>query len=350
MASMLSRLSAAVSIVTLAASLSSGLAMAGSLYVADRGAGDVLRYDLPSTSGAVFGSGANPELYGLATGASGQVYTVNNSGDLIRRFGANGSLSAGFGTAGEVDIKTMTSGAAFGPVGVAFSPVAGGQLIVSAYNSQNLLRLDASTGAWDSAFGTSGLVTTTANPLGVAYSAAGDYIYVAQTDNSVLRVNAAGTDIAPLVFSGAPTSSTWSLALATDSELFIADNRAGEVLKYTVSGLNATLDPGYGTSGRVTLVDGVYGIAVAADGTAYVTSESSGTVTIISSDGQTVTTFASGLSAPTGIAFSPSQAVPEIDPAGVGSVLALLTGALGLLERRRTNRPAAGSRASGLSR
>ncbi len=30
-----------------------------------------------------------------------------------------------------------------------------------------------------------------------------------------------------------------------------------------------------------------------------------------------------------------SAPVPEIDPAGIGSVLALVTGALGLLERRR---------------
>jgi hypothetical protein len=37
------------------------------------------------------------------------------------------------------------------------------------------------------------------------------------------------------------------------------------------------------------------------------------------------------LAGPTG---SPA-AVPEIDPAGMGSVLALVTGALGLLERRR---------------
>jgi hypothetical protein len=37
--------------------------------------------------------------------------------------------------------------------------------------------------------------------------------------------------------------------------------------------------------------------------------------------------LASPLSGPSG--------VPEIDPAGVGSVLALVTGALGLLERRR---------------
>ena len=34
---------------------------------------------------------------------------------------------------------------------------------------------------------------------------------------------------------------------------------------------------------------------------------------------------------------SPLAAVPEIDPSGMGSVLALVTGALGLLERRRLN-------------
>jgi len=30
--------------------------------------------------------------------------------------------------------------------------------------------------------------------------------------------------------------------------------------------------------------------------------------------------------------------VPEIDPAGMGAVLALVTGALGLIERRRSRR------------
>ena len=32
-----------------------------------------------------------------------------------------------------------------------------------------------------------------------------------------------------------------------------------------------------------------------------------------------------------------AASVPEIDPSGMGSVLALVTGALGLLERRRLN-------------
>lgn len=37
------------------------------------------------------------------------------------------------------------------------------------------------------------------------------------------------------------------------------------------------------------------------------------------------------------LAIGGSSAVPEIDPAGMGSVLALVTGAIGLLERRRLN-------------
>jgi hypothetical protein len=35
------------------------------------------------------------------------------------------------------------------------------------------------------------------------------------------------------------------------------------------------------------------------------------------------------------IAYLSISAVPEIDPAGMGSVIALVTGALGLVERRR---------------
>jgi len=37
-----------------------------------------------------------------------------------------------------------------------------------------------------------------------------------------------------------------------------------------------------------------------------------------------------------GIVAGAPASIPEIDPAGVGTVLALVTGALGLLERRRT--------------
>jgi len=45
---------------------------------------------------------------------------------------------------------------------------------------------------------------------------------------------------------------------------------------------------------------------------------------------RSLTTFRFSLSA------EPRSAVPEIDPAGIGSVLALVAGALGLLERRRS--------------
>jgi len=62
----------------------------------------------------------------------------------------------------------------------------------------------------------------------------------------------------------------------------------------------------------------------------------SGGINIYSSGGSAE--FEPSFSAPyTGfrLASPVSVSVPEIDPAGIGSVLALVTGALGLLERRR---------------
>ncbi|MFZ4734214.1 MAG: hypothetical protein ACOYK7_16885, partial [Pirellulales bacterium] len=90
----------------------------------------------------------------------------------------------------------------------------------------------------------------------------------------------------------------------------------------------------YGSSGRVTVLDGVYGIAVAADGTAYVTSPDASSVNKVSSDGGGVLQLITGLSNPTGIALGQAP-VPEIDPAGMASVVALVTGVLAVKERRR---------------
>lgn len=300
------------------------------LFVADKGAQTVNRYALPSTSGTVFGSGPNPELYGLATGASGELYSVNNTGDSIRRFSADGSLIF------DVDIKTTTSSTAFGPVGVAFTPASGGRLIVSAYNSNNLLRLDAATGVWDTSFGAGGVMATTGSPLGVAVTSSANFIYYTQTDNTVWRADGNGTNAIQLGFStGESPTSPWSLALLNDTQLFIADISSDEVLKYTLSGSNATLVAGYGTSGRVSVTDGVYGIAVSPSGVAYVTSPNVGVVKSISADGGSVTQLITGFTDPTGIAVGQ---VPEIDPAGLTGVLALVTGTLGVVERRRQPR------------
>lgn len=305
-----------------------------SLYVANQGDGTVLRYSPPSTTGTAVGVEPNPELYGLATGATGQLYTVNNTGDLIRRYDANGSLAAGFGTGGEVNIRTLTSDAAFGPVGVAFTPASGGALVVSAYNSGHLLRLDATTGAWDTSFGVGGLLSTTAAPLGVAFTAAGDYIYYTQTDASVWRVAADGTGQAQLTLGGVAPQSAWAIGLLSDTELFLTDLVADEVLKYNLSGTNAALDTSYGSGGRVSL-PGAYGIALSPTGTAFVTNNSGGAVSMISADGTSVQDFVTGLTSPTGIAVYGAAAVPEIEPSALPAVAGIMSAVAGLLERRR---------------
>lgn len=310
-----------------------------SLYVADQGAGEVIRYPLPSTTGTTFGSGTNPELYGLATGVAGQVYSVNNTGDMIRRIEANGTLATGFGTSGEVDIRALTTDVAYGPVGVAFSPAFGGQLIVSAYNSGNLLRLDATTGGWDTSFGVGGVLATSGGqPLGVAVTSSANFIYYTQTDNTVWRADGNGTNPTLLSLLGDQPTSTWSLALLNDTQLFVADEAMGEVLKYNLSGTTATLDGTYGTSGRVTVGDGVYGIAVSPSGIAYVTSPNAGAVTVISADGGSVQQFATGLGQPTGIALYGGAVVPEVDPSAMPAVAGILSAVAGILERRRRAR------------
>jgi len=71
----------------------------------------------------------------------------------------------------------------------AYSPAGGGSLVVSAYNSGHLIRLDAATGAWDTSFGTSGLldvgdIGNGESSIGVAYNATGNFIYYTLEDGS----------------------------------------------------------------------------------------------------------------------------------------------------------------------
>jgi sugar lactone lactonase YvrE len=304
------------------------------LYVADDGFSEVYRYPLPSSTPSTFATGFNGELFGIATGAAGQLYTVNNIGNLIQRFQPDGSLAPGFGTAGQVDIKSLTSDQAFGPVGVAYSP-AGGSLVISAYNSGHLIRLDAGTGAWDMTFGTGGLldVGDEANferPIGVAYNTSGNFIYYTREDGTIRRVASDGTGDVALNLNGAAPSIPYGLALLSDTELFITDIGMNQVLKFIVNGTDATLDASYDGDGRVDVPDGVFGLAVASSGVAYVTGGS--VVSRISPTGGSVDQFITGLSTPTGIAL-------HVEPVPETSVHALAVPALvlaGLWIRRRS--------------
>jgi sugar lactone lactonase YvrE len=283
------------------------------LYVADDGNNAVYRYQPPSTTPFTFATGFNGELFGLATGSDGQLYTVNNIGNLIQRFDSGGSLAGGFGTGGQVDITALTSAQAFGPVGVAYSPAGGGSLVVSAYNSGHLIRLNAATGAWDTSFGIGGLLDAGdqdngERPIGVAYNATGNFIYYTREDGSIRRVAADGTGDVAINLNLPVSILPYGIGMNSDSSLYVADLYTSEVLKFNLTGTDAMLDAGYGTGGRVSVTSGVFGLAVSMTGAVYVTGGQ--TVSLISPDGSSVSPYLTGFGNSTGIAIF-ANPIPE---------------------------------------
>ena len=109
----------------------------------------------------------------------------------------------------------------------------------------------------------------------------------------------------------------------------------------TVSGLSRTLAPS--TSYYLVTVPG--GFTGSAEGYQWsYTDSTSGTGfpslwTLSTDSGATWST--PFLLSPNQMRITAASAVPEIDPAGFGSVAALITGALGLIERRRLKAQAA---------
>jgi len=99
--------------------------------------------------------------------------------------------------------------------------------------------------------------------------------------------------------------------------------------------ISDTTDWGSGVNPNAPNADGYYGVRFSAGGADWnygwvAVSKTASSLTFGEASVETTinTPIAAG-------AVAPTSSVPEIDPAGMGSVLALVTGALGLLERRR---------------
>ena len=111
----------------------------------------------------------------------------------------------------------------------------------------------------------------------------------------------------------------------------------------TGSGLGSDYVLGVYAAGSTIYAATAYGLSISGDNGTHWTNYTTGSglgdryVEGVYASGSTIYAATDyGLS--TGVASAP---VPEIDPAGFGSVAALLTGALGLIERRRLKAKAA---------
>jgi uncharacterized delta-60 repeat protein len=200
----------------------------------------------------------------------------------VERFNSNGALDASFGTGGKV---TTDFGGRFGGVtSVALQPdgkiVAAGGFVVGLFNEFALARYN-SDGTLDANFGTGGKVLTDFGVSAQAFSVAvqpdgkivvGGYANLDGGENfEVVRYNSNGTLDATFGADGKVTTTfgvpqqgfsyalAYSLALQQDGKIVLAGeatvngDRDFALARYNSNG---TLDPSFGTGGRVTTTFG----------------------------------------------------------------------------------------------
>jgi len=120
------------------------------------------------------------------------------------------------------------------------------------------------------------------------------------------------------------------LAFDASGNLFAANARPSTISKITSGGLMSVFSSG-------PPLDAPANLAFDASGDLFVANYNTNSILRITPSG-VVSTFASSglLDGPSGLVIQPVPSpVPEIDPNSLGSVLTLVLGSLGLLERRR---------------
>src|SRR5215471_13159233 len=229
--------------------------------------------------------------------AGGSYISSNgNSAFALERFNSNGALDASFGTGGKV---TTDFGGRFGGArSVALQPdgkiVAAGGLVIGLFNDFVLARYN-SNGTLDTNFGTGGKVITdfgvSADAMSVAVQPDGKIVVggSANLDGGynfeLVRYNNNGTLDATFGTDGKVTTTfgvpqqgfsfalAYSLALQQDGKIVLAGestingDRDFALARYNSNG---TLDPSFGTGGRVTTTFGqndvAFSVAVQPDG------------------------------------------------------------------------------------
>jgi hypothetical protein len=200
----------------------------------------------------------------------------------------------------------------------------------------------------------------------LAFDAANNLFVTNHTFNNILKITPSGNQS-----TFANLKNAWGVATDSAGNIYASDNRgftaSDDITKFDSSGNEALFASGLGApmlaldsagdlyatnSTRITKFDSAgVGSTFATSANffpSYITFDSAGNLFATDSINRTISKFDSAGAfqfswnagdfpfRPRSLAFRPETAsVPEIDPASFGSVLALVTGTLGLLERRR---------------
>jgi len=312
-------------VAALAIAAGSGVARAEKmLYVATGFGARVLAYDLSSDDPATI-AGSQSTLWNGTTYASS--VAVDGSGNVYSGWGASGG-----GQIGRVR-KISPSGTLLGEwfsgaENVGAMAASGGALYYwrNSYNlSPQVARLnsDGTIQTYAAPPTTDGLGGLAIDHTGQIFTSTGSNPYAG--NGTVYKVHPNGTTT--LFWDAGYQRASFFLAFSPISpDLFVGTYNSDN----TVNTWNVNTG---GTANK--FINGTWG-SMAFDGTGNLWITGNNSIRKYDPSGNFLYSFSTGTYSPSSIALSQNAAgVPEIDPAALGSVLALVGGVLGLVERRR---------------
>jgi outer membrane protein assembly factor BamB len=257
------------------------------------------------------GSGGIGQPFGIGFGPDGKLYVSGHGSNNVLRYDAT--------TGAFLDVFVPASSELNQAVAVAWGPDANGdgvpELFVSSNETDTVLRYDGATGASLPAPGKTGAAFATGSqlhPVGLAVR--NGLLYVAsESNNAVWRYNAAtGAFVDAFVPSGSGgLSQPNGLAFGPDGNLYVASYASNTVLRY--DGTTGAFLSAFVAAGSGGLANPV-GLAFGPDGNLYVGGRASNNV--LRYDGVTgaflgtyVAAGAGGLSGPEMMAFGPDGAL-----------------------------------------
>jgi tripartite motif-containing protein 71 len=161
----------------------------------------------------------------IAADSLGNIYVVG-SGSTVSKYDANGNLVTTYAAS----LSATLSGVVVNSAGTT--------LYVSDAGNSQIVSIALPAGGLNSGFGTSGKLTTTYVPYGLAIDTAGN-LYVAGTDNNVHIYTSTGANGSPV--STVPGfNKPYAVALDASNNLYVSDSGNGQVEEFNVSGLTGS--------------------------------------------------------------------------------------------------------------
>ena len=209
----------------------------------------------------------NGHFYGgLSTDSSGNVYVAapdgylykyDNTGAVVTAFGSNGSVYAGY--------NSIVTGSAVNPAGTqVLLPFNANASAAYAYNTAT----GAPVGGFTAATVASG------SPWAVAFNPSGTYFYASNGSNSLERFSLTGGSGSAITFTSSPLNNgieyAKGMVFESDTSLVVTDLAQGFLVRYTLSGLTASLDTTFGSGGYLSISGLTSGVALDGSGNLYV--------------------------------------------------------------------------------